>query len=322
MTAPRRLIQKPNLTPERVKDVDVRSNLDELRKYFDEENQLLGFKFVGFSTKGAVTNLKIAHGLGAMPRDLLRLQVIGDGEVTFNRARFTSDYLDISTTDAVRVRLLVGAYHRDLEAYNYDSADTETWASEQAGTAAAASGSDGSDGADGADGTTTPPGVIEMYGGPTAPDGYLMCDGSSISRSDYPALFAAIGTVYGAADASHFNVPNMQGVVPRGTGFQVINTRTKTGPSLGELQEDQFQGHYQRIQTNDSGYNSGTDKVEIVTDNTGGSATGIARNSDGTATAVNPMGVYDPITDGVNGDPRTGEETRVSALGLNFIIKT
>jgi microcystin-dependent protein len=56
----------------------------------------------------------------------------------------------------------------------------------------------------------TPPGVIYPFAGPIAniPAGYLLCDGASLLRSSYAALFAAIGVIYGAADGTHFNLPD------------------------------------------------------------------------------------------------------------------
>lgn len=45
-------------------------------------------------------------------------------------------------------------------------------------------------------------GAIEWYAGSSMPDGYLLCDGSEISRTDYAELFEAIGTVYGEGDGS------------------------------------------------------------------------------------------------------------------------
>ena len=61
---------------------------------------------------------------------------------------------------------------------------------------------------------TVPAGVIEMFGGSTAPSGYLICDGSAVSRTTYSKLFTAIGTTYGAGDGSTtFNVPNIKGRV-------------------------------------------------------------------------------------------------------------
>lgn len=61
-----------------------------------------------------------------------------------------------------------------------------------------------------------PPGVVFDYAGSTAPTGYLMCYGQSLLRTDYPDLFAAIGTTYGSADSTHFNAPDGRGRVAAG----------------------------------------------------------------------------------------------------------
>lgn len=63
---------------------------------------------------------------------------------------------------------------------------------------------------------TVPSGVYFPFGGVTLPDGYLWCNGASYLRSEYPTLFAAIGTRFGSADADHFNVPNMEDRLPMG----------------------------------------------------------------------------------------------------------
>jgi len=56
---------------------------------------------------------------------------------------------------------------------------------------------------------SSPTGVILMFAGATAPTGYLLCDGSAVSRSTYSALFAVIGTGFGIGDGSTtFNLPN------------------------------------------------------------------------------------------------------------------
>lgn len=53
------------------------------------------------------------------------------------------------------------------------------------------------------------PGVMIHWGGGPAPAGYLLCDGSAVSRTTYAALFAQIGTTYGAGDGSStFNLPD------------------------------------------------------------------------------------------------------------------
>jgi microcystin-dependent protein len=59
-----------------------------------------------------------------------------------------------------------------------------------------------------------PAGIVIPFAGSTAPQGYLLCDGSAVSRTDYADLFAAIGTVYGAGDGSTtFNLPDLSGRV-------------------------------------------------------------------------------------------------------------
>ena len=74
----------------------------------------------------------------------------------------------------------------------------------------------GSTGSTGATGPTGPsgavPGLILMWGTGSAPTGWVLCDGSAISRTTFAALFAVIGTTFGTGDGSTtFNVPNMQG---------------------------------------------------------------------------------------------------------------
>lgn len=59
-----------------------------------------------------------------------------------------------------------------------------------------------------------PAGVVITYGGSTAPEGWLLCDGSAVSRTTYATLFDVIGTTYGAGDNSTtFNVPDLSGRV-------------------------------------------------------------------------------------------------------------
>jgi microcystin-dependent protein len=63
---------------------------------------------------------------------------------------------------------------------------------------------------------TTPSGAMMDYAGTTAPPGWMMCDGSAISRTTYANLFAAIGTSYGTGNGSTtFNLPDFRGRFPR-----------------------------------------------------------------------------------------------------------
>jgi microcystin-dependent protein len=72
--------------------------------------------------------------------------------------------------------------------------------------------------------TVIPTGIIEMFAGSTAPDGWLICDGSTVSRSVYQSLFKVIGTTFGVGNSNTtFTLPDARGRCPMGVG---------SGPSL------------------------------------------------------------------------------------------
>jgi microcystin-dependent protein len=93
-----------------------------------------------------------------------------------------------------------------------------------------------------------PSGVILPYGGGTAPTGWLLCDGSAISRTTYANLFAAIGTSHGYGDNSTtFNLPDFRGRFMRGVDGtagrdpdkatrSAAATGGNTGNNVGSLQ--------------------------------------------------------------------------------------
>lgn len=67
------------------------------------------------------------------------------------------------------------------------------------------------------------------YGGDTAPSGWLLCDGTAVSRTTYADLFAVIGTKYGVGNGSTtFNVPDKRGRFPLG------KAAAGTGATIGE----------------------------------------------------------------------------------------
>jgi len=60
-------------------------------------------------------------------------------------------------------------------------------------------------------------GEMLLWPGADAPKGWLLCDGAAVSRTEYAALFAVIGTAYGSGDGSAtFNLPNLMGRVAAG----------------------------------------------------------------------------------------------------------
>lgn len=82
-----------------------------------------------------------------------------------------------------------------------------------------------------------PTGTVIHFAGTSAPTGFLVNDGSAVSRSTYAALFAVIGETYGSGDGSTtFNLPN-----------EVTNNkfRRSSGGSLGvgNVQSDELKSH-------------------------------------------------------------------------------
>ena len=62
-----------------------------------------------------------------------------------------------------------------------------------------------------------PAGFVAAWPGNTPPDGWLVCNGATISRTTYANLFAAIGTTYGSGNGSTtFKLPDFQGDFLRG----------------------------------------------------------------------------------------------------------
>jgi len=106
-----------------------------------------------------------------------------------------------------------------------DSASTELFAVEGDGAVAAKTGrvSDKT-------GFLSPVGSVTMFAGSSAPTGWLVCDGTAVSRTTYADLFAVIGTSYGTGDGSNtFNLPDM-----RGKGVKGYTTSNNKFDALGE----------------------------------------------------------------------------------------
>lgn len=63
------------------------------------------------------------------------------------------------------------------------------------------------------------PGEVRMWAGHPAhvPDGWVLCDGAELSRTNYSELFDVIGTLYGSGNStSTFNVPDFKNRSPMG----------------------------------------------------------------------------------------------------------
>ena len=80
-----------------------------------------------------------------------------------------------------------------------------------------------------------PPGTVESFAGSVAPNGWLLCNGQTVSRTTYISLFTAIGTIYGAGDGvTTFTLPDMRGRVSVAAGAGPGLTNRILGGTDGE----------------------------------------------------------------------------------------
>jgi microcystin-dependent protein len=159
-------------------------------------------------------------------------------------------------------------------------------------------------------------GTIFYSGSSIVPAGTLLADGSAISRTVYSALFAKIGTTYGVGDGTTtFNLPNAQGVFIRGNGSQTIAGIVSTG-TAGTTQGDQLQSHTHVVQK----FGSGTTNV-LGSTNAGAIGNGQAAFATGADLGINDITITTPYTDGTNGTPRVGSETRPANIAAYAYIR-
>ena len=134
----------------------------------------------------------------------------------------------------------------------------------------------------------------------TIPAGFLIADGRSLKKSEYPELFNVLGYIYGGS-GENFNLPNFaDGKFMRSIGGNAA--------ALGVIQQDAFQGHYHRWSDNPS-----TLGWEY---NFYGNTSNRPGNRD-----TNQSPITQPMSDGVNGEPRTANETRPYNMSVVVIIK-
>jgi len=146
-------------------------------------------------------------------------------------------------------------------------------------------------------------GAIKPWTKATAPAGYLLCDGSAVSRSTYNELFAVISTTYGIGDGVNtFNVPNLQGKMPQGYDGSTYNLAGTGGANTVTV-----------AVTNNQAATNATNQAVSITgsiNNTSLTAAQLASHthcSVGTYNSPNPRGSFGRITiAGFPGDAEIG----------------
>lgn len=190
---------------------------------------------------------------------------------------------------------------------------------------------------------SVPVGTVSQTARATAPTGYLICDGSAISRTTYSDLFTAIGTAYGSGDGSTtFNVPNLKGKVPvgRDASQTEFDTLGETGGAkTHQLSVDELPSHshsmahthtFSGTTSSDGAHAHNTWNLYTVAAGGGAIMTGAPGDGRGNATDVQGTHShsYSGTTSGSSASTTGGAGSTLAHnnlqpyVVLNYIIKT
>lgn len=137
-------------------------------------------------------------------------------------------------------------------------------------------------GSGGTGGDTLPIGAILPFSSDTIPNGWLLCDGRAVSRTEYAELFKAIGTKHGSGDGSTtFNLPNSKGrtLVGKDSTDTDFNELGKTGEGTAKDKIKVAGTYYGLVDTKIvSGTGYGGQGLVSVTKNTSESAQNLDNN--------------------------------------------
>ena len=189
-----------------------------------------------------------------------------------------------------------------------------------------------------------PTGMIIMFGGGNIPTGWLVCDGTAVSRTTYAGLWAVLGTLWGAGDASStFNLPDLRGCAPVGYVNQVGNLRagiTQRGFGVNAgYGEEKHQLTVAELAAHNHGVNQQTFNPQSYMHDPGhfhsyinptgglGAQPGSGQYSASGATSTGSSGTnisFDPITTSIsiqNNGSNTSHNTMMPFAVCYFIIK-
>ena len=145
------------------------------------------------------------------------------------------------------------------------------------------------------------------------PSGWTPSVGDPLLKTEWPLLWNLYNDggngAYGGDGAATFNTRDCQAVGMRGIGTQTISGRVKTGPAdVQSVLEDQGQGHFHRRNSAAAG------EVIIV-------GSGAFTFSAGASGLINVTNTAQEISNGADGTPRTGTETRGNDAGVIWIVR-
>jgi len=170
-----------------------------------------------------------------------------------------------------------------------------------------------------------PTGTIIAFADDAAPTGYLECDGSAVSRSTYSALFAVVGTTWGAGNGSTtFNVPDLRGEFLRGWDH---GKGTDSGRTFASSQSEMIGPHSHTASSSGSTSSDGAHTHTVsVYDSAGGSLVPQTANTGGSpavsATTSSSGAHTHTVSVSTTVNNNSGTENRVRNYAVMFCIKT
>lgn len=155
---------------------------------------------------------------------------------------------------------------------------------------------------------SAPVGTISEFSGASLPTGWLLCDGSVKSQTEYADLYAIVGSTFntGGEGAGNFRLPDRQGRAAMGsgtgTGLTARTLGTKAGAETVSLDSTMMPAHTHTLTdpghthtwpnvagANPTGNPQYTAATTYTTLNTGSSTTGISLQNAGSGTGHNNM---------------------------------
>ena len=170
-----------------------------------------------------------------------------------------------------------------------------------------------------------PSGAVFCIAVATVPSDYLECNGAAVSRTTYSALFAVIGTAYGAGNGSStFNLPDLRGEFVRGFDN---GKGTDSGRSIASSQSSQMQQHNHSVSASSSVTDPGHLHSINYTNshsndgNPEESGTGFS-GTHNTNTATTGISVSTSISQSNRGGTGNSSENRPRNIAMMYVIKT
>lgn len=165
----------------------------------------------------------------------------------------------------------------------------------------------------------TLPGDIKLTGRSSAQDGWLICDGSAISRSVYSRLFDAIGTTFGVGNNSTtFNIPDLRGRFPLGPdGSHALGTSGGTFTPSVSIAQSHSHGMNNHTHSSQAHTHPGTHSHGLVahrhehdhTHNVTGSPTSTSNRADGANSVASATHQHGSTSAPSNNFTNSGEAT-------------